>query len=157
MAATININAFQPQPVVGDPDLQIMLTGVISGILSANQATSLVAGTPVKLDSAITSGNIPQFVAAAQGDLAFGYLKRTVQAATFATGAPVEVIGNFGPVLWLNANSTMAPGISVQQNSSDPTIVEAVSGGKTRGILLDPATAGILVRVILTAPLAIAS
>ena len=154
---TININSFAPTPVLGDLDLTIMETGTISGMLSVNQATALVAGTPVKFDSAITSGYFPQFIAAAQGDIAIGYIKRTVQAASFAAGDKIEVVGTFGPVMWLNANSTMAPGIPVQQNTSDATIVEAVSGQKTRGILLDPAVAGQLVRVILTSPLAINS
>lgn len=154
----LNINQFDQQPVVGDLDLQIAASGTLTGQLSANQATALVAGSPVKLDAAITStGGFPQFVAAAAGDLAFGYIKRTVQSARFATGDKIEVVGAYGPVMWLLANSTMAAGIPVQTNASDPTIVEAVSSGKVRGILLDPGSAGVLVRVILAAPLALAS
>ncbi len=154
---TININQFAPTPVLGDLDLQIAESSTISGILSANQATALVAGTPVIFDAAITSGYLPQFKAAAQSDLAFGYLKRTVQSASFSTLDKVEVVGLFGPVMWLSALSTMAPGIPVQSNTSDATVVEAVSGGKVRGILIDPAVTGQLVRVMIAAPLALAS
>ncbi len=150
----LNINQFAPTPVVGDLDLSIAECRTISGILSANQATALVAGASVKFDSAITAGSVPQFVAAATTDLAFGALKRTVQAATFATGDKVEVVGDFGPVMYFLANSTMAAGIAVQKNASDSTIVEAVSAGKNFGILLDPAVAGQIVRVMITAPAA---
>lgn len=153
----ININQFAPTPVLGDLDLQIAASGTISGQLSTNQGSSLVAGTPVKFDTAITEGSLPQFIAAAATDLAFGYIKRTVQAATFAALAKIEVVGAFGPVMWLTANSTMARGIPVQSNASDATIVEAVSSGKVRGILLDPGAAGRLVRVMLSAPLALAA
>jgi hypothetical protein len=154
---SLNINQFQQQPVLGDVDLQIAQSLTITGQLSANQATALVAGTPVKLDSAITSGRYPQFVAAGATDLAFGYIKRTVQAATFSSGDKIEVVGAFPPVMWLSAASTMAPGIPVQSNASDATIVEAVTSGKVRGILLDPAVTGQLVRVLLADPLALAS
>lgn len=157
MSSTININAFAPTPVLGDLDLSIQQSSTLSGILSVNQATALVAGTPVKLDPAITSGSLPQFIAAAASDVAFGYIKRTVQAATFAMGAIVEIVGDFGPVMFLNANSTMAPGIPVQSNSADATIVEAVSSGKQRGILIDPAVAGQLVRVMILDPVGAAS
>lgn len=157
MSNIININSFAPTPVLGDLDLQIAESMTISGIISANQATALVAGTPVKLDSAITSGYVPQFIAAAATDLAIGYIKRTVQAASFSALDKVEIIGAFGPVMWLQAASTMAPGIPVQANSSDATIVEVVGAGKVRGILLDPAVSGQLVRVIISAPLALAS
>lgn len=154
---TININQFAPTPVLGDLDLQIAESKTISGMLSANQATSLVAGSPVIFDSAITSGYLPQFKAAAASDLAFGYLKRTVQAATFATLDKVEVVGHYGPVMWLNALSTMAPGIPVQSNAGDATVVEVVTSGKVRGILIDPAVTGQLVRVMIAAPIALAS
>jgi len=157
MSNTININEFQPTPVLADLDLQIAQSNTLTGILSVNQATALVAGSSVVLDPAIASGYTPQFIAAAATDLAIGYIKRTVQAASFSAGDKVEIVGDFGPIMWFNANSTMGPGIPVQQNASDPTIVEAVSAGKTRGILLDPASAGQLVRVILTVPVAIAS
>ncbi len=147
--STININQFAQTPVQGDPDLQIASSFTITGILSANQASALNAGTPVKLDSAITSGQLPQFVAAAQGDRAFGFIKRTVKQSVFATGDKVEVMSLFGPVMWLTASGSIACGALLESDSTG-AFVETKSSGALRGIAIDPAADGQLLRVLIT-------
>lgn len=146
---TLNTNQFRQVPILGDLDLQIARSGVISGKVSPNQATALAAGTPVKLDSAITSGNVPMFVAAAQNDLAIGFVKRTLQSFSFNTGDVIEVVSFFGPVMWLLPNTTIAPGTQVE-NSSDGTTVQPFTSHSVRGIQLDPGVVNVLARVIIT-------
>ncbi len=155
--ATININQQEPTPVQGDLDLSIAQSQTISGQVSVNQATALVGGQPVLLDSANTTMPFPQFVAAATSDVAIGFVKRTVQANSFPTGADIEVVGDFGPVMWLTAAAAITPGQLVEDASGDLT-VQAHNSAKVRGIALDPASgSGILLRVIITDPVAAAS
>jgi hypothetical protein len=151
---TLNPNQFAQTAMQGDIDLGIMQTGAISGRISPNQATPLLAGTPVKLDTAVTSGKLPMFIAAAVGDVAFGYLKRTLKQSIFALGDDCEVICNPAPVMWLTAKNTVAMGASVE-SGTDPLTVQTTSAQKARGIALEPATDGQLVRVYLLAPFAI--
>ena len=155
--ATMNINQTEPTPVQGDLDLSIAQSQTISGQVSTNQATALVGGQPVKLDSANTTLSFPQFVAAAQGDVAIGYVKRTVQANSFPTGSDIEVVGDFGPCMWLTAAGAITPGQLVEDATGDLT-VQAFTSNKVRGIALDPASAsGVLLRVIITDPVSAAS
>lgn len=152
-APLINPNAFQQQQVAGDLDLNVAMTGVISGLLSQNQATPLVCGTPLKFDSSITTGRLPQFVAAAQSDLAVGYLKRTMRQSTYAPGDVIEVTMEMLPVMWLTAQGTIAPGAQVE-SGTDPTTVQTRTSNSCRGFAIDPATSGQLVRVALTTAIA---
>lgn len=155
--ATININQTEPTPVQGDLDLSIAQSSTISGQVSANQATALVGGQPVKLDSANTTLAFPQFVAAGQTDVAIGYVKRTVQANSFPTGSDIEVVGDFGPVMWLTAAAAITPGQLLEDATGDLT-VQPVTSNKVRGIALDPASgSGVLLRVIITDPVTAAS
>jgi hypothetical protein len=156
MSNNLNINQQQQTPVEGDLDLQIQRSQTITGVLSANQVTALVAGSSVKFDSAITVGGIPQFVAAAVGDVAVGYIKRTVQAASFNTGDKVEVVGNFGPVMWLTAHGTILPGATVEDYSTAGQ-VQTKSAQKARGLALDYATDGQLIRIMIIDPVELAA
>lgn len=155
--ATININQTEPTPVQGDLDLSIAQSQTISGQVSANQATALVGGQPVLLDTANSTLSFPQFVAAGVGDVALGFVKRTVQANSFPTGSDIEVVGDFGPVMWLTAAGAIVPGALVEDAAGDLT-VQTHGSNKVRGIALDPASgSGILLRVIITDPVAAAS
>lgn len=154
--ATININQTAQTPVEGDLDLQIAQSQTITGLLSVNQATALAAGSFVKFDATITTGGIPQFVAAAQGDIAVGVIKRTLQASSFSTGDVVEIVGAFGPVMYLTAAGSIACGAKVESDSTG-AFVETLSSGKARGIAIDPVADGQLTRIIIAEPLALAS
>lgn len=142
---TQNINQFSQAPVRGQLDLQITKSGVITGILSANQATELKAGDFVKLDGAITAGFVPQFVEAADNADALGVITRTVKAAKFSAGDAVEVAYFGGPVIWLVAGATIAPG---QQLEASGDFMIPLNTGKLRGLALDPAVDSALFRMI---------
>ncbi|TAK94440.1 hypothetical protein EPO05_06355 [Patescibacteria group bacterium] len=142
-----NINQFALAPVRGQLDMQISARGVISGIISANEMSTLVAGNFLKLDSAVTVGNIPQFVAAAAGDKTIFVLTRTVKAATFVALDPCEVAFFGGPVIWEEASDTIAPGQQLQDDGSG--FMEPIAASSLRGIALDPAVDGMLFRMIL--------
>jgi hypothetical protein len=156
MSNNLNINQQQQTPVEGDLDLQIALSLTLTGILSANQGSALVAGSAVKYDTAITTGKVPQFIAAADTDVAFGYIKRTVQSATFNAGDKIEVVGAFGPCIWLTAIGSIAGGAAVEDTAT-PGSVQTHASNKIRGIAIDPAADGQLLRVMITDPLATAS
>lgn len=143
----VNINQFQQTPVRGELDLQISKSGVISGVVSENQVGSLTAGSPVKLDATITAGNLPRFVAAAAGDLAIGYIAHNVKRDTLVASDPCEVAFFGGPVMWMVAETTIAPQDQLEQNANGN--VQPLAAGSFRGIALDPGVAGGLLRVII--------
>jgi hypothetical protein len=151
----LNLNQFSQVPVKGQLDLQISKSGVISGVVDASQATALVAGQPVKLYASNTGAEV-KFVAAAETDVAIGHVVLNVKKASPEAGDAIEVAGNFGPVMWLEAGETITPGERVENDDADDTI-QAVSGGKCRGIAIDYATSGNLTRVILCTPVTAAS
>lgn len=148
--ANLNINQFQQVPVRGQTDLQISKSGVITGQISTNQATALNPGDFIKLDSAAT-GPVPQFVAAAVGDTGLGCLIFDVKRASFSAGDYCEIAFLGGPVIWLTAGATIAPGAAVEDNGSDQVITKSANAQK--GIALDNGTTGNLLRVILTPPI----
>lgn len=147
--STLNINQFAQVAVRGQVDLKIALSGIISGIVSANQATPLVAGDAVMLDNAITVAGTPQFVAATDADVAHGYMIFDPKASTVATPNAIQVAMRFmGPVVWLVAAATVRPGFFVEQAASGGDVIE-LAAGKLRGLALDFGTVGQLIRIIL--------
>lgn len=147
--STLNINQFAQVAVRGQQDLKIALSGVISGIVSANQATPLTAGDAVMLDNTITIAGTPQFVAAGVGDVAHGYMIFDPKSSTVATPNAIQVALRFwGPVIWLVAAATVRPGFFVEQAAASGDVIELASG-KLRGLALDFGTVGNLIRVIL--------
>ncbi len=157
MTQNLFTNQTQQTPVVGDLDLSVLQTGALSGVISANQATALKAGSAVKIDTAITAGSIPQFVAALYTDVAaIGFLRRTSKSALFSLGDDCEVVIQPAPIMWLLASGTITPGAAVQ-NYTDSFGVVALSGGKQRGYNLQYAVSGQLTRVLLSLPYAVVS
>ena len=150
---TININQFKQTPVRGQLDEQISRSGVLSAQISANQATDMQAGDSVKLDPAGTV-NVPQLLKAGPTDLAIGRLAFDVKKATFQAGDMCGVAGLIGPVMFLTGGATLAPGVAFQDDSSTPEKEVAVTSGKARGLVLDPASNGELSRFIILAPVA---
>lgn len=147
--STLNINQFAQVAVRGQQDLKIALSGVISGVVSANQVTPLVAGDAVMLDNTITIAGTPQFVAAAASDVAHGYMIFDPKASTVSAPNAIQVALRFdGPVVWLTAAATVRPGFFVEQAASGGDVQE-IAAGKLRGLALDFGTVGQLIRVIL--------
>jgi len=149
--ANLNINQFQQVPIRGQLDLQILTSGIIAGMISANQATSPKAGDFLKLDSAITAGQYPQFIAAAASDPSMFALSFDVKKASFVAGDIANVTFFGGPVMWVVGTGVIAPGTILESVGGSGTNVQAQSAGKQRGIALDPCSAtGVLFRMIIT-------
>lgn len=147
---TININQFAQTPVRGELDLQITKSGVIQGMISNNQAGTLVAGDAVKLDSAITSGQFPQFIAAAASDSSMFFLVNDPKKSSFVALDQCQITFFGGPVMWMVANGTIAPGAAVENTGGSGTNVQTLAAAKQRGIALDPGVASALIRIIIT-------
>lgn len=146
--STINVNQFAQVPVRGETDLQIAKSGIITGIISPNQATPLKAGDAVMLDPAITAPGTPAFIGAGVGDVALGYMILDPKAGTASAPESIQVALRLsGPVIWLVANGTIPPGSLVEQAPAND--VQVLAAGKLRGLALDYAVAGQLLRVIL--------
>lgn len=148
--ANLNINQFEQVPVRGQLDLQIQKSGVISGMISANQATSLKAGDFVILDSAVTAGQLPQFIAAAASDPSAFALVFDVKKATFSALDACEATFFGGPVMWMVATGTIVPGALVESVGGSGTNVQTLAAGKQRGINLQYVTTGQLTRILIT-------
>lgn len=159
MGTTLYTNQFGQQVAAGDLDLNIQQSGALAGILSPNQSSPAVtvkAGAPAKIDTTITSGYVVNFLQAAITDVAIGNFKRTSMEGTFGLLDVVEVALFGGPVMWLVAGATITPGLTVYQDTNG-LVVGTGGGAKARGIALDYATSGNVLRVMITNPVAIAS
>lgn len=160
MGISLFTNQFGQQVAVGDIDLGIMQAGSLAGILSPNQSSpgvTVAAGAPAKIDTAITTGYVVNFLQAGVNDLAIGFFKRVAAEATFGLLDQVEVALFGGPVMWLLANATITPGATVYNDSTGAFVNVTSGGAKARGIALDYATTGNVLRVLITNPVAIAS
>ena len=150
MVTPLNTNQFSQVAIRGERDLQIQNSGVITGKISASQATALNPGDYVKLDTA--SGSVPSFIAAAVGDDAIGPIVYDAKRSEFNAGDVVSVAYHGGPVLFLEASGTIAAGAKIEDAGSGA--VQTITSNPLRGIALDPATNGLLLRVITRNPLA---
>lgn len=146
--STQNSNLFRQQPSVGDRDLGIVSgSGCISMQLSTNESGTLYAGSRIKLDSAITAPMpFPQVVAAADAEAHFGVIARTAKQSAFVTGDVVEVLAPIGPIVYVQAAATIAPGADVEMASG---FVQTKSGGAKMGVALDPAVLNSFLRVVI--------
>ncbi len=150
---TLNINQFEQAPLKGALDMGIMNSKVITGIVSENQATALLPGQRVKLDTTAQEF-IPSFVAAGDTDLAVGYvIYNSRNSANLVAGQPVEVAGNFGPVMWMEADDAIGAQAVVYFNTTGLKVDTTAGSDKKVGIALDGAVAdGDLIRVIILEP-----
>ncbi len=147
--ANLNINQFAQVPIRGQQDLQISQTGSLSCIVSPNQATALKAGDYVKIDANVTTaGNFPNVIAAANSVVGLVFVViHSVQHDSYVAGDVIQCAPLInGPVLFLTAAATIAPGAAVEDSGS--STVQTLSGGKLRGYALDPGVTAQLVRVL---------
>lgn len=149
---TLLNNQFAMSTVLGDLDLQFP-GGVITGRVSPNQATALVAGQPVKIDSASTGGVIPLLALAANTDSTFGFVIRTLKDQSFPTNAAVEIAIQ-GAVMQMNAGAAITRGAKVEVVQSTPgNVITSAGTNPVVGFALDEAAgAGSLLRVYILTP-----
>lgn len=160
------INQLRQSVYPGELDLQINKSGVFTAILSPNQATALVAGARVKLDSANTNPTMPQVLGAADSDQAVGVITKTVKqgiaqpnlGGASTPGDIVEVAFFFGPVVWQVANATITPQqqlecATVSITGQDYPFYQPIASNKLAGLALDPALQNQVFRMFVLAGL----
>jgi hypothetical protein len=155
MSQNQNLNQFSQLPVKGQLDLAIMGSGVITGVVSASQATALVPGQKVTIDTAADI-RTPSFIAAAYNASAIGTVIYTTRKApsayAAATGEAIEVallLGNC-VVQYMEAAAAIAAGARVESTTGNVVSTYGTSN-KALGYALDGASAaGKLIRVIMT-------
>jgi hypothetical protein len=155
MSYKLNPNQFAQTPVKGAVDLNLMKSGILSGIVSANQSGTLYAGQRVKLDTSAQAG-VPSFVSAAYNEYAVGIVIATPKANSFTAYDKCQVAMNYvGPIVWMEASAAITAGTVVESVQADLTLVAPLgTTNKKVGLALDGAsTSGQLIRVII-APLA---
>jgi hypothetical protein len=151
MTQTININQFAQLPLKGALDLAITNSKVLTGIVSASQATALVPGQRVKLDTT-AQYFIPSVIAAGDNEAAIGVVVyNSRNSANLVAGQPVEVALSGGTVMWMEAAEAFAAQSVVYQTGV--TVDTTSASHKKVGIAIDGAAAtGDLVRVIIIEP-----
>jgi hypothetical protein len=157
MSNTFNVNQFEQKPIKGALDLVLMNSKVLTGVVSANQATALVPGMRVKLDTEAGS-SIPSFVAAAATDLAIGtVIFNSRNAANLVAGQACEVAINCGPVMYCEADGAISAQAVVYQ-ATGVKVSTTAGSNKKAGIVIDPSSAdGDIIRVMLSEPMALNS
>lgn len=146
----LNTNQFAQVPVRGEQDLGISRNGILSVIVSVNQATALKAGDFVIIDAAVTTqGDIPFVKKADDDDVGLIMcIPHDVKKDSYSAGDSLQVALPFGgPVIFMTAGATIAPGAAVEDHE-DGTVVTLASN-KLRGFALDPGVTGALLRVLL--------
>ena len=148
---TVSLNQFAMTTVRGVLDFRgAPQAGTVLGVqISPNQVTPLYAGDAVKLDSAAPAGGLPQVIAAADSDVAWGFLAYSSKASTFNAGDRATA-GINGAVMWGLAESTINPGSPVESTSDGA--LQTKSANPTRGTALDAGTADALFRFIIANP-----
>ena len=145
-----NANQFSQVALKGQLDLSIMQSGVITGIVSADETDTLYPGDYVNLDT-VAGISIPSFAKAVKGGAAFGLVIFGTKQSSFVANDRIEValLTGSNPVIYMEAAAAIAAQAYVE-DVGDLT-VQTLASEKQRGIALDgAAAAGDLIRVILT-------
>ena len=151
---SLNSNQQEQSVFKGMRDLSVSMGGkIVTGVISANQATALVPGQRVKLDTTAGVG-APSFVAAAITEVAFGVIGYQSNLASFSKGTPVDVL-TLGSVYYAAAgNGAIAAGALVEGYAGQCVVTYAASTQKKHGVAIDAAAAtGDLIRVMVGEPI----
>lgn len=145
-------NSFAQAPFLGQLDLKVGPTNVVSMQIDTTQATALFAGTAVNV---VNNGNgIPTVIAsAADTDSVAGFIVYDIKSASYPSGTRCEV-AMAGTCIFLYATTAIARFAQVVLDLTSPGSVQAATGSDTVvGYAYDQATAyGQLIRVILSTP-----
>lgn len=148
---SLNQNQFAMIAVQGDLDLQYN-GGVISAIVSSAQATPLVAGQAVKIDTTVSHGMIPILGLAANSDSTFAFVIRTLKDQSFPANQAVEIALQ-GSVMQMTSGATITRGDKLEVVQSNNTVITNAGTNPVVGFALNTITnAGDLVRVYILTP-----
>lgn len=149
---TPNINQFSQTTVAGQVDLEFP-GSVVTARVSPNQATALVAGQAVKLDTSTANSGIPNLLATtSNGDTPWGITLRNLKDASFPTLSALE-IGRDNTVVHLTASGAITRGALVEIDYAAFTISQSAGINPVIGEAYDASTAsGHLIRVWLKLP-----
>lgn len=150
-----NINQFGISTVQGQMD-GLIDSNVLSGIISPNETTTLVAGQPVKLEN--SAGGAFRFLAlTSPTDAIFGFIARTVKDINYKAAQAVEVAMD-GGIMYMTANGAIARGKTVECVLTGVFVQPSAGVNSVAGIALDQASnSGDLVRVLIKTPSAASS
>ena len=111
-------------------------------IVSSNQATAIVAGAIITLDTSSTNKNCPEIKQAAVNDPIYGVIpyNPTVKGNSYVAGDKCAAAKD-GDVVWLPAAGSVAVGATLYFNSSNKVTSSATPGNSIVGIALTPASA----------------
>lgn len=146
----LNPNQFALETVQGQLDLLAPGT-VISGAVSASQATPIVAGQAVKLED--SAGGVPKFLSLG-GDTedTFGFMVRNIKDINRSASDALEV-AIAGAVMVMTAGAAIGRGEKVEVVSATNKVIESAGVNPVVGYALDKAAAdGDLIRVYITTP-----
>jgi hypothetical protein len=155
MTTALNINQFGLVPIRGKVDYSIARRGVMSVRVSDNEAGTIKPGDYVKLDPAGT-GALPLVIKAANSDPKGFFVIFDGSKGSYVAGDMIEVTGHFGPVVWVEAEATIAMGATVENVVANDT-VQTLAAQKPVGIALLNGVAGDLFPMMVIAPTLAAS
>lgn len=144
---TQNIVQFKQSGVKGQLDHKLNAERVITCVVSASQSGSVVPGQAMKFDT--STGNVPSVIQCATSDVVHGFIVFDPKKSSPVAGDFVQIaLAVPGLIMWLSAGGTIAAGAEVEDIAAGGN-VQTLASGKKRGLAIDPATTGQLLRVIL--------
>lgn len=145
------LNQFSQNVVLGQLDAQSRGGSIFSCEVSTNQVAALVAGQPVKLDTASAVG-VPKILSlSAASDPTFGIVAFVLKDINYPANARVEVATE-GSVIYLNSSAAITRGAAVEADTSVVgNVITSAGINPIIGIALDGATAANqLIRIYVT-------
>lgn len=133
------LNQFGQTNVPGVLDLQSRGGSIITCQVSSSQATPLIAGQAVKLDTSSNDG-VPKVLAlAADTDASFGFVIFTVKDQNFPAYSNVEIAIQ-GTVMYMNAGAAITRGAALEVQTSTKDVITNAGTNPVIGIAFDGAS-----------------
>jgi hypothetical protein len=150
-----NINQFAQTTVQGQLDLQF-LGSVVSARVSPNQATPLIAGQAVKIDTTADTqsqdGVLPVIALAANSDSAIGVIGRDLKDINFPANSRIQLAMK-DSAMYMTANAAITRGSPVEYVIASNTVISWAGVNPILGYAYDVSAAqGDLIRVFLNPP-----
>lgn len=140
---TLSLNQFAPNAqVAGLYVYQANIPQPHNLIVSSNQATPLVAGAIITIDSSSTNKNATVIKQAAVNDRIYGVITYhpNEKGNSYAAGERCSAAKD-GDVIWLPAAGSISAGATLYFNTSNKVTSSATPGNSIVGIALTPASA----------------